>query len=138
VAVHRVEALNTISLGRSPAKRSSLSSAIYRLTGYPGTRHTIAPRTQHGLPDIAIMRLSLRDSMIPPLHPHRRNRLHLTDNDGAISTDRKQTSRAAQCECEKGSDRPPTDMKAGREGPVSGREEVTGRAVTLPIQRKFA
>src|SRR5438067_4954643 len=41
--------------------------------------------------------------------------------------DRKQTSRADQCECEKGSDRPPTDMKAGREDPVSGREEVTGR-----------
>jgi hypothetical protein len=29
-------------------------------------------------------------------------------------------------------------MKTGREGPVSGREEVTGRAVTLPIQRKIA
>src|SRR5262249_60736254 len=50
----------------------------------------------------------------------------------------EQTSRAAQCEREKGSDRPPTDMKAGREGPVSGREEVTGRAVILPIQRKIA
>jgi hypothetical protein len=35
-------------------------------------------------------------------------------------TGRAQTSRSAQCECEKGSDRPPTDMEAGREGPVSG------------------
>jgi hypothetical protein len=29
-------------------------------------------------------------------------------------------------------------LQRRREGPVSGREEVTGRAVTLPIQRKIA
>jgi hypothetical protein len=37
------------------------------------------------------------------------------------------------------SDRPPTYMKAGREGPGFGEGgEVTGRAFTLPIQRKIA
>ena len=106
--------------------------------GYPGARRTIAPKTQHGLPDIATMRLRLLDSVIPGRsHPYRRNRLRLTERRGDL-TDRKQTSRAVQCEREQGSDRPPTDTEAGREGPVSGREEVTGRAVTLPIQRKIA
>ena len=36
--------------------------------GYPGARRTIAPRTQHGLPDIATMRLRLLDSVIPGGH----------------------------------------------------------------------
>jgi hypothetical protein len=106
--------------------------------GYPGARRTIAPKTQHGLPDIATMRLRLLDSVIPGRsHPYRRNRLRLTGRRGDL-TDRKQISRAVQCEREQGSDRPPTDTEAGREGPVSGRREVTGRALTLPIQRKIA
>jgi hypothetical protein len=66
-------------------------------------------------------------------HP---NSLNLTAKDAAFSLIER-TSRAGQCEWEKGSDRPPTDMEADREGPVSG-EGVTGRALTLPIQRKIA
>ena len=75
--------------------------------------------------------------ILPRSTSHRRNKLQLTDKDVAISRIKSKLLEPLSVNVEKGSDRPPTDMKAGREGPVSGREEVTGRAVTYLSKEKL-
>jgi hypothetical protein len=61
-------------------------TCLSHTVGYPDTRRTIAPRTERNLVDIAAIRLCLPDSVMPAAkHHHRRNTLHLTGNDVAIS-----------------------------------------------------
>jgi hypothetical protein len=83
------------------------------------------------------MRLFLPDSKIRrDLLPHRGNRLHLTDNDVAIS--RIERNFEPLSVNGKESDRPPTDRVAGREGPVRGGGGGNRTVVILLIQRKIA
>jgi len=69
------------------------------------------------------------------LDPHRRNGLHLTDNDMWRSHGSKANFSIAQCERKK--ERPTTNGMEVAKARFRGRE-VTGRAFTLPIQRKIA
>jgi hypothetical protein len=71
------------------------------------------------------------------LHPHRRNGLHLTDNDVAISRIESKLLEPLSVNVKKGATGRQRIWRPVAKARFRGRK-VTGRAFTLPIQRKIA
>jgi hypothetical protein len=122
----------------TPTGRQCWTRGIGKTPRTQSLGRTIAPKTQHSLPDIAVMRLRLPDSMVPPrsMSSPPQQASHPRQRDGDL-TDRKQTplNRSVNVRRER-----LTRQRALR--PVARGRFREGRgnrtAFTLPIQRKIA